>query len=101
MSQIDLTELGARIKEARKAARLTQAQVAEQIGSSRTRVLAFELGYNPDMSIATVIRMMNAVGLDLRVTTYNNRRPTLDDLRREQEEEDERNARSGMPRPRW
>lgn len=101
MSQIDLTELGLAIKEARRARGLTQAEVAEQIGSSRTRVLAFEGGLNPDMSIATVIRMLNAVGLDLRLTTFNYGMPTLDDLRREQAEEDERAGPRSAPRPRW
>lgn len=101
MSQIDVIELGAAIKEARRAKGLTQGQVAVAIGSSRTRVIAFENGYAPEMSIATVIRMMNMVGLDFRLSTYNDGCPTLDDLQSEQAEEDERNAHRGMPRPRW
>ncbi|WP_449409747.1 helix-turn-helix domain-containing protein [Methylobacterium komagatae] len=101
MSQIDVIELGAAIKEARRAKGLTQGQVAVAIGSSRTRVIAFENGYAPEMSIATVIRMMNMVGLDFRLSTYNDGCPTLDDLQAEQAEEDARNARRGMPRPRW
>ncbi len=101
MSQIDLVELGQAIKEARRERGLTQGQVAVMIGSSRTRVVAFENGYAPDMSINTVIHMLNAVGLDFRLATFNRGCPTLDDLQREQAEEDERNARRGPPRPRW
>lgn len=101
MSRIDIQELGLAIKEARRAKGLTQGQVAVAIGSSRTRVIAFENGYNPDMSFATVLRMMNMVGLDFAMTTFNYGCPTLDDLQREQAEEDERNARRGPPRPRW
>lgn len=101
MSQIDVIELGAAIKEARRERGLTQGQVAVAIGSSRTRVIAFENGYAPEMSIATVIRMMNMVGLDFRLSTYNDGCPTLDDLQAEQAEEDARNAGRGLPRPRW
>lgn len=101
MGQIDVIELGQAIKEARRAKGLTQGQVAVAIGSSRTRVIAFENGYAPEMSIGTVIRMMNMVGLDFRLTTYNDGCPTLDDLQAEQAEEDARNAGRGLPRPRW
>lgn len=101
MSQIDLVELGIRVKEARRSKGLTQGQVAVMIGSSRSRVIAFENGYAPDMSVNTVIHMLNAVGLDFRLSTYNDGCPTLDDLQAEQAEEDARNARRGLPRPRW
>ncbi|TGD99750.1 XRE family transcriptional regulator [Methylobacterium nonmethylotrophicum] len=101
MSQIDLVELGIRVKEARRERGLTQGQVAVMIGSSRSRVIAFENGYAPDISINTVIHMLNAVGLDFRLSTFNDGCPTLDDLQAEQAEEDARNARRGLPQPRW
>ncbi|WP_267358515.1 MULTISPECIES: helix-turn-helix transcriptional regulator [unclassified Methylobacterium] len=87
MSQIDLVELGARVKEARRVSGLTQAAVAEMASVSRTRLIALELGYAPDMSISNVLRLLNGVGLDLRLTTFNAGRPTLDDLLAEDEAE--------------
>jgi transcriptional regulator with XRE-family HTH domain len=101
MSQIDIVELGLSIKEARLARGLTQGQVAVAIGSSRTRVVAFENGRNPDMAFSAVLRMMNVVGLDFAMAQAREHPPTLDEIRREQAEEDERNARRGSPRPRW
>jgi hypothetical protein len=82
MSQIDIVELGISIKEARLARGLTQGQVA-------------------DMAFSAVLRMMNVVGLDFAMARAREHPPTLDELLREQAEEDERNARRGPPRPRW
>lgn len=101
MRHLDIIDLGERVKEARRAKRMTQARLAEIVGISRTRVIAFELGYAPELSFRSVLLMLNAVDLDLRLGAYNHGRPTLEDLRREQEEEDEREARRGGPRPRW
>lgn len=94
MSQIDLLLLGARVKAERRARRITQAELGTVTGVSRARIEAFENGRAPEIAFASVLRLMNAVGLDLRPTTFNEGRPTLDDLR-ESEEEDDHAPRMG------
>jgi len=81
---MDMTELGEQIKGARRAAGLSQSELAERAGVSRARIDAIENGRAPDAGIKLTLRMLRALGLDLRITTYNDKRPTLEDLRRDQ-----------------
>ena len=81
---MDLIELGEQIKQARRAARLSQSELAERAGVSRARIDAIENGRAPEAGLKLTLRMLRALGLDLRVTTHNDGRPTLEDLRREQ-----------------
>ena len=86
MRQLDIIDLGEMVKQARRERGYTQRVLSEITGVSRARVEAFENGRAPEIAFASVLRMMNAVGLGLRPTTYNEGRPTLDDLVTEPEE---------------
>ncbi len=81
---MDITELGEQIRDARHAARLSQSELAKRAGVSRARIDAIENGRAPDAGLRLTLRMLRALGLDLRLTTYNDRRPTLEDLRKDQ-----------------
>ena len=82
---IDLSELGEKVKQERKALRLTRDQLAAKAGVSRARIEALENLRAADIGFKNLLRIMNAVGLDLRITTFNQRRPTLEDLIEDEE----------------
>jgi transcriptional regulator with XRE-family HTH domain len=81
----NLLELGEKVKQARKTLRLTQRELASICGVSRARIEALENQRIADIGFKNLLRIMNAVGLDLRVTDLNRQRPTLDDLVADQE----------------
>jgi transcriptional regulator with XRE-family HTH domain len=81
---VDLSELGEKVKQARKALRLTRNQLATKAAVSRARIEALENLRAADIGFKNLLRIMNAVGLDFRVTTLNQRRPTLEDLLEEE-----------------
>ena len=81
---MDLIELGEQIKQARRAQHLSQSELAERAGVSRARIDAIENGRAPEAGLKLTLRMLRALGLDLRLTTQNDSRPTLEDLRKEQ-----------------
>lgn len=77
---IDLNDLGNEIKNARKQRKLTREKLSELSGVSRARIEALENGRVSDMGFKGVLTLMNIVGLDFRLTTFNNKRPTLEDI---------------------
>lgn len=83
----DLLQIGEAIKRERKARKLTRDALAKMARVSRARIEAVENQRAPDIGFKKLLRLLNALGLDLRLTAYNRGRPTLDDLRAEQAEE--------------
>lgn len=77
---LDLIDIGEAVKRERKLRKLSQSQVAEAAGLSRARLESLENGRAADIGFKNLVRVMNAVGLDLRMTDANMNRPTLDDL---------------------
>lgn len=77
---IDLNDIGNEIKNARKQRKLTREKLAELSGLSRARIEALENGRVSDMGFKRVLTLMNIVGLDFRLTTFNNKRRTLEDI---------------------
>lgn len=83
---IDLHDIAKEIVTHRKGQRLTQHQLAAQARVSRDLIAKLETGRLPELGVKKLLRILNAVGLDLRVTTLNLNRPTLEDLQAEEEE---------------
>jgi|TARA_R110000868_G_scaffold50269_2_gene160842 transcriptional regulator with XRE-family HTH domain len=77
---IDIIEIAAEIRAARKQKKMTQSQLATAAGISRRSVVELEAGRSPDPGFITVVRILMAVGLDLRITEFNHRRPSYEDL---------------------
>ena len=77
---LSLSDIAAEIKNARKARRLTQAQLAHKARVSRARIAALETEKLPEMGFKTIQRLLRALDLDLRIVPLDQRRPTLDDL---------------------
>lgn len=46
-----------------------------------------ESGRLPELGVRKLLRILHAVGLDLRITSFNLKRPTLEDLIEEEEAE--------------
>lgn len=82
-----LAELGQELRTARKARGLSQSALASQARISRSTIARLESGRLPELGATAARRLLQAAGLDLRVTTYNRGRPTLDDLVQEEEAE--------------
>jgi transcriptional regulator with XRE-family HTH domain len=82
---MDLLGLGELIKKTRRAQKLTQGDLVSRAGLSRARLDALENGRISDIGFKKLMRVLNVLGLDLRSTQVNNSRPTLDDLREEDE----------------
>ena len=79
----DLIELGQAVKRRRKDLGLSRNQLSEMARVSLARIEGLENGRVPEMGLGTLTRLLNALGLDLRLTELNRRRPTLEDLQRE------------------
>lgn len=79
---MDLSEIGALFRAARREQRQTQADLARELGMSRATLSALESGRCPEIGVRKLAALLQAVGLDLYVAPRK-RRPTLDDLREE------------------
>jgi transcriptional regulator with XRE-family HTH domain len=88
---MELIDLGVLIKKTRRAQKLSQGELVQRSKVSRARLDALENGRISDIGFKNLMRVMNVLGLDLRVTQLNDSRPTLEDL----VEEDEHASRLG------
>ena len=77
---LDLNEVGQRVRLLRRAAKLTQPEMAKCSGVSRATIAALENGKLGELGFVKLTKILAVVGLDLRLTTANLNRPTLEDL---------------------
>jgi HTH-type transcriptional regulator/antitoxin HipB len=82
MAAMDLLEIGALFRTARREQRRTQAELARELGMSRATLSAIESGRCPEIGIRKLTALLQAVGLDLYAAPRRSR-PTLDELREE------------------
>src|SRR5688572_9178073 len=66
-------DLGAQIRAARSARGLTQDDLAERSGTSRSTIARFESGADQDCRIGTISRLCEALGLELNATPSGGR----------------------------
>jgi transcriptional regulator with XRE-family HTH domain len=81
----DLQEMARTIASHRRQRGLTQDALARKAGVSRPLIAKLETGRYPEVGVKKLLRILHAVGLDLRITALNLKRPTLEDLRAEDE----------------
>jgi len=79
----DLAELGQAVRQRRTELGLTREQLASAAGVSRARIEALENARAVEMGFQNLMQILNAIGLDLRLTELNRQRPTLEDLQKE------------------
>lgn len=92
---MDIWDLGAAVRTARRQRGLTQQQLADRAGVARNRVEGLENERLADIGLSTLSRILEVLRLDLRLTELNANRPTLDDLQAENEREDDHAPRMG------
>jgi len=80
---IDLQQIGTQVADARRLRKLAQLEVAQQAGVSLRTVSLLENGRASDLGYSKLVRILAAVGLELRLEPIAAERPTLDDLLRE------------------
>lgn len=85
---MDLSEIGALFRSARRGQRRTQADLARELGMSRATLSALERGRCAELGVRKLAALLEAVGLNLYAAPRKSR-PTLDDLR-----EDHRRAKA-------
>lgn len=78
-----LFEIGRQIRLARRARRLTQAQVGAALGMSRTTIGQIENGTVQDIGVRKLIRLLEFLELELRVRAAG-QPPTMEELRAEE-----------------
>lgn len=79
----DLVELGQEVRRRRAEVGLSREQLSTAAGVSRARIEALENGRAVEMGFQNLMQILNALGLDLRLTELNRQRPTLEDLQKE------------------
>jgi transcriptional regulator with XRE-family HTH domain len=77
-----LQDLAPILRQARKQAGLSQAQLAQPLGMSRATISALESGRCTEIGFAKLAALFDFLGLDITVATRRSR-PTIDDLRAE------------------
>ena len=80
---LDIFEVGRQIAQHRRQARLTQEELAGRARVSRATIAALERGTARELGFRKVTQILGVLQLDLRITTANTSRPTLEDLREE------------------
>jgi len=78
-----LFAIGKQIRQARKSRKITQADLADAIGMSRTTIGQIENGTVQEIGVRKLIRALEFLGLELRVRLAG-RPPTLEELREEE-----------------
>jgi HTH-type transcriptional regulator / antitoxin HipB len=86
---MDLSEIGAAFREARRRSRRTQTELARALGMSRATLSALEGGRCREIGVRRLTVLVQSVGLDLFVGPRRER-PTIDELRAERRGENRR-----------
>lgn len=80
--QMDVLEIGQKLREARKSLGRTQAEIAAPLGMSRATVSAIENGTVSEIGVRKLMALCASLGLTLSVAPRD-QRPTLLELREE------------------
>ena len=78
-----LFDIGKQIRKVRKSRKISQAEVAAALGMSRTTIGQIENGSVQEIGVRKLIRLLEFLGLELRVRPAG-QPPTLEDLREEE-----------------
>jgi len=78
-----LLEIGKEIRSARKQHRLSQGELAKNLGMSRATISQIECGTVQEIGVRRLMRLLDSLGLELRVRPAG-APPTLEELQEEQ-----------------
>ena len=85
---MDIQQIGGTIVASRKERKLRQSQIAQRAGVSLRTITLLENGRATEIGYSKLVRILAAVGLELRLEPLKRRRPTLDELLREDAADD-------------
>jgi HTH-type transcriptional regulator / antitoxin HipB len=80
---MEIQSIGKAVSLARKQRKLTQTQLAQSIGMSRSTISGIENGSVAEIGIRKILKICDFLGLELKVEAKTSR-PTLQQLVREQ-----------------
>lgn len=87
MHVLDLSSIAFQIAARRKALGLSQAALAKKAGVSRSTLDALENGRMGELGYSKVANLLAAVGLELSLREAGARRPTLEELMQEEDDD--------------
>jgi len=59
--------IGRAIRKFRKEAKMSQAQLAEQVNTGRSNIAMIELGKNRNPTLGTICRIFNTLGYGVKI----------------------------------
>jgi len=80
---LDLTSIGQQIAERRKKLKLSQAALARKAGISRATLESLENGRAGELGFLKLTKLLATLGLELKLQAASSHRPTLDELLKE------------------
>ena len=80
---LTLSLLGVKIAAKRKGLGLSQAELARKSSISRATLDALENGRSGELGFSKIVKLLSALGMELKLQETGSRRPTLDDLMEE------------------
>ena len=66
---------------------MTQSELARAVGVSRATVDALENGRVGEVGYSKIAKMLSVLGMEFRIQETRSRRPTLDELRSEESDD--------------
>jgi transcriptional regulator with XRE-family HTH domain len=80
---LTLFSIGEQIAVKRKALGLSQAALAKQAKVGHSTLDALENGRLGELGLSKIVRLLSALGLELKIEVATGRRPTLEELMEE------------------
>ena len=89
---LELSSIGKQIKVRRKVLGLTQAALAKQAKVGHSTLDALENGRLGELGLSKIVKILLALGLELKIQETAGRRPTLEELMEEDRNEQGRDG---------
>jgi transcriptional regulator with XRE-family HTH domain len=77
---LTLSSIGSQVASRRKTLKLSQSALAKMTNLSRSTLEALENGRTGELGFTKVVKILSALGLELKLQQAGSRRPTLDEL---------------------
>ena len=86
---LDMLTIGKRVAEKRKGLKWAQLELAQKAHVSRATLEALENGRLGELGFSKLSKILAALGFELKLEQAAMRRPTLEELRREEDRDDQ------------
>jgi transcriptional regulator with XRE-family HTH domain len=93
-TMLDMLTIGKRVAEKRKGSKWTQLELAQKAHVSRATLEALENGRLGELGFSKLSKILAALGFELKLEQAALRRPTLEELREEDRDDQGMDRRS-------